>query len=266
MASLRRMEPTHARNLQREAFSQRLREALEAARIYNLADQKRFLSKLEKVSTESARKWIQGESLPESRRFANIAEALKVDLSWLRDGITADSERPRPPRQQQRALPPIRAYDVEAIEDGEPAPEGWEQIEHIDFALSAGDGSEVPNFVETKYPMYYRMDWFHRCGAKPANVKSMSVRGDSMQFTLYDRDRVAVHTADRVVVSNAVYALLLDGEACIKRLFRHGLGLRIVSDNPDKARYPDVIIAPEELHDRVSIIGRVIDKSGAGGL
>lgn len=160
----------------------------------------------------------------------------------------------------------IKAYDVEAIEDGEPVPDGWEQIEHIDFALSAGDGSEVPSFVETKYPMYYRMDWFHRCGAKPANVKSMSVRGDSMQFTLYDRDRVAVHTADRVVVSNAVYALLLDGEACIKRLFRHGLGLRIVSDNPDKARYPDVIITPEELHERVSIIGRVIDKSGAGGL
>lgn len=266
MASLKRMEPTHARNLQREAFSQRLREALEAARIYNLADQKRFLSKLEKVSTESARKWIQGESLPESRRFPNIAEALKVDLAWLRDGIRADRQRSWPPRQQQPALPPIRAYDVEAIEDGEPAPDGYEEIEHMDFSLSAGDGSAIPTFVETKYPLYYRLDWFHRHGAKPHNVKSMGVRGDSMQRLLWDRDRVAVHIVDRTPANDHVFALILDGEACVKRLFRHGFGLRVVSDNDDKARYPDIIVEAEDMAERVSIIGRVIDKSGAGGL
>lgn len=208
----------------------------------------------------SVHDWEKGRTKKiEGDNLLAVATALQTTPEWILSG--------RGPASAARPTPgPIRAYDVEAIEDGDPVPDGWTEIEHIDFALSAGDGSAVPTFVETKYPLYYRMDWFHRHGAKPANVKSMSVTGDSMQATLYDRDRVAVHIADRLVVSNAVYALLLDGEACVKRLFRHGHGLRIVSDNQDKARYPDIIIEPDELADRVSIIGRVIDKSGAGGL
>lgn len=208
-------------------------------------------------------KFLKGENL------LAAAAALGVDADWLATGAGSPTPRSLGPQQeapQKPPLAPIRAYDVEAIEDGDPTPDGFEQIEHIDFALSAGSGSVVPHFVETKFPLYYRMNWFQQHRAKPQNVKSMSVRGDSMQFTLYDRDRVAVHIADKVVTSNSVFALIIDGEACVKRLFRHGNGLRIVSDNPDKARYPDTIIEAEELADRVSIIGRVIDKSGAGGL
>lgn len=269
MATLVRMTESHERDRLREAFAERLQQALKDLGVDTPTKQKAWISKKMGISREGARKWLQALSKPDEAKFERLADHLRVDIGWLRDGrrplINNFFERPPAPGPKASTAP-IRAYDVDAIEDGDPVPDGWQEVQHIDFALSAGDGSEVPSFVETKYPMYYRMDWFHRCGAKPANVKSMSVRGDSMQFTLYDRDRVAVHTADRVVVSNAVYALLLDGEACVKRLFRHGQGLRIVSDNPDKGRYPDIIIAPEELHDRVSIIGRVIDKSGAGGL
>jgi transcriptional regulator with XRE-family HTH domain len=161
---------------------------------------------------------------------------------------------------------PISAYSVDAIDDIGLIPDTHLAVEHIDFEISAGDGAMVPMYVETKFPMIYRIDWFHRWRAKPEAVKSMGVRGQSMERTLFDGDRIAVHISDTTVQNDHVYALLLDGQAMAKRLFRHGRGgLRIVSDNEDKSRYPDIIVDPEEM-DRVFIIGRVIDKSGAGGL
>lgn len=191
---------------------------------------------------------------------------LRVDdlLSCEDPTVLARAPRKAPANGVADVIP---AYDVQAVEDGEPVPSTHAAIEHMDFQISAGDGSPMPVFAETKYPMLYRIDWFYRHRARPENVKSMGVRGQSMERTLFDGDRIAVNLADRAVINDAVFALVLDGEAVVKRLFRHGpRGLRVVSDNEDKARYPDILIAPEELDDRVCILGRVIDKSGAGGL
>ncbi len=161
----------------------------------------------------------------------------------------------------------IPAYAVDAVENGGPVPDTHAGIEHMDFDISAGEGSEVPVFAETKYPMLYRIDWFHRHRVRPENVKSMGVRGSSMERTLFPGDRIAVNLADRTVINDHVFALVLDGQAVVKRLFRHGpAGLRIVSDNADKTMYPDILIAPEDVTERVVVLGRVIDKSGAGGL
>lgn len=168
---------------------------------------------------------------------------------------------------QRRVAEPIRAYEVDAVEDGAPVPDTHAGIEHMDFEISAGAGSEVPVFAETKYPMLYRIDWFHRHRARPENVKSMGVRGSSMERTLFNGDRIAVNLADKAVINDHVFALLLDGQAVVKRLFRHGPGgLRIVSDNPDKALYPDILLDADDVAERVCILGRVIDKSGIGGL
>ena len=91
------------------------------------------------------------------------------------------------------------------------------------------------------------------------------VNGDSMERTLFDGDRVAVHLGDRRIVDGRVYAVIV-GEAKIKRLFKLRDGsLRVVSDNHDKTLYPDEIIPANET-EFVYVIGRVIDKSGAGGL
>lgn len=204
---------------------------------------------------------VKGESRePRSSNLNAIASYFGVDPHALLTQAYS-------PGSAKHIRSAIRAYDVEAVEDGGEVPDTHAAIEHMDFQLGAGNGSEVPVFAETKYPMLYRLDWFHRHRARPENVKSMGVRGASMERTVFDGDRIAVHLADRMVINDHVYALVLDGEAVVKRLFRHGPGgLRIVSDNPDKALYPDILIPADELGERVSILGRVIDKSGAGGL
>lgn len=161
---------------------------------------------------------------------------------------------------------PVRAYEVEAVEsdeDFDPEQEVW--VDAVDVEAAAGPGVVIPEFVPTKYRQRYTLRWFREMGVRPQDVRIMGVRGESMEPTLYASDRVAVNLADRAISSGRVYAFLLADEARIKRLFRMGDGtVRIVSDNPDKQRYPDEFIGQDALG--FAVIGRVIERKGTGGL
>jgi phage repressor protein C with HTH and peptisase S24 domain len=207
--------------------------------------------------------WESGGASSIGEYLYDAARVYKVRPDWLRNGEEPDGY-PWEPEDGRRV--PVRAYEVRAVEGEEGVEPGMEaMVEEVDVLLSGGPGTVIPDFVETKYRMPFQINWFNRFQAKPENVKLMRVNGDSMERTVFDGDRVAVHLADRRVVDGRVYAIIA-GEAKVKRLFRmRDGGLRIVSDNPDKTLYPDEIVPPNEL-DSVYVIGRVIDKSGSGGL
>ena len=159
---------------------------------------------------------------------------------------------------------PIRAYQVKSSEDG--LAEGDIQLPVFDVLVSAGNGTLMPDFVETKYFQTYRQEWFDKEGVKPAEVRVMMVHGDSMNPLLYDGDKVTIALKKTRITNGGVYVILVGDagdEARVKRLFKQADGrVRIVSDNPDKDLYPD------EYMDAgmVIVLGRVIDKSGKGGL
>jgi phage repressor protein C with HTH and peptisase S24 domain len=65
------------------------------------------------------------------------------------------------------------------------------------------------------------------------------------------------------LIDGKVYVLAYQNEVYVKRLFkRPGGGLTIRSDNPDKARYPDMEVLPADA-EHVEIIARVVAVSGA---
>lgn len=192
----------------------------------------------------------------------SAARTYRVRPEWLRMESTDDGYPWAPDGPRVR----VHAYDVRGVDgaDGVDA-EREVMVEEVDVLLSAGNGSPVPEFVETKFRMPFQIEWMRKWGAKPENVKLMRVNGDSMERTLFDGDRVAVNFADRRIIDGKVYALI-SGEAKVKRLFRLRDGaLRIVSDNADKTLFPDEIVPADEA-ESVYVLGRVIDKSGAGGL
>jgi len=166
---------------------------------------------------------------------------------------------------------PLAAYKVKAVEgDDSLDPNREVMVAEVDVSVSAGHGQRQPEFVETRYRMSYQLSWFQQVGAKPEHVRVMKVTGDSMERTLFHGDRVAVNLADnRHILDGRVYVFATGGpepDVKIKRLFKTSDGrLRIVSDNPDKALYPDEFLTPEDAAN-VYIIGRVIDRSGRGGL
>lgn len=196
--------------------------------------------------------WLGGKSIG-----SNLAREIEAKLALPRGWLD----------QPQWARAPVPAYEVRAVDGNDGIDHEREtQVAEVDVRVSGGPGAWVPEYVETQFRMVYQLYWFRQRGAKPENVRLMKVRGNSMEPVLWDGDKIAVDLAARDIVDDRVYAIVVGGLAKVKRLFRMADGrLRIVSDNADKSRYPDEFVGPEDI-DSVYVIGRVIDKSGSGGL
>ncbi|AIC11255.1 peptidase S24 [Xylella fastidiosa subsp. sandyi Ann-1] len=206
------------------------------------------------VSEQAVSGWKRTGRI-DKKHFAALSTALKVPLEyWYGEAYGAE----RVGIDVRR----IRAVDGEEGTD----PETDVMIPVYDLEVSGGPGCTVPEYVETRYKLPFQINWLRTWDAKPNDILIAKVRGSSMEDVLYEGDKVVIHTKRRRIRNDAVYALVYGGEARIKRLFVMADGsLRIVSHNPDKGRFPDEVVQPDNL-EQVSIIGQVIDKMGSGGL
>lgn len=204
---------------------------------------------------------------PIARFFQISLERLKHhDVAGLASYALLDG-RPPPVRIREPSAAVV-AYAIDAVDgtDGTD-PSRHAMVDVVEPELHAGDGggNEIA-FVETRYRLPFQIEWLRSVGIlNPEHAKLVPVRGSSMESTLFDRDNVLINLRDTRVISDAVYAIILDGESKVKRLFVERGGVRVVSDNPDKQRYPDDFVGPEQS-DRLFIVGRAVSKSGRGGL
>lgn len=144
-------------------------------------------------------------------------------------------------------------------------PEGeFVMVPKLDVKLSAGNGHEQLEINLTRStPLAFRASWVREKRLKPGKLAAMTATGDSMQPGIFDGDSLVVDTSQTEVQDGKVYALWYDGGERVKRLYRlPGGGLRIKSDNPD---HPPIEVQPEKL-EHVRILGRVVHRSGDGGL
>lgn len=185
-------------------------------------------------------------------------------------GVTPEQLRTTLPAlgvNEQGAIPAYRVKAAVGREGIDPTNEIL--IAEVDMHASAGAGAVAPTMAQTQFRMTYQLSWFETVGARPIDVVVMKVTGDSMERTLFHGDRVAINTADREITDGKVYVFATGGvepDVKIKRLFKTSDGrVRVVSDNPDKALYPDEYLSETDL-ENVYIVGRVIDRSGRGGL
>lgn len=202
------------------------------------------------VSPQAVQQWVNGVTAPRGANVEKAARFLNTTPSFLLYG----GERPVP------------AYEIRAVDGDDGIDLDKEvMVAVVDVELSAGNGSQI-EYIETKYRLPYQIEWLRKVGVRdPDHVRLMAVRGDSMERTLFDGDKVLIHLQDTKLKSDCVFAILLDGEAKVKRLFNSMSGIRIVSDNQDKNRYPDELVTPEQ-GDRLRIIGRAIHRQGSSGL
>lgn len=198
---------------------------------------------------------------PRDSTLRPIADYFRVSVEELRTTLP----------ETGKVREAVAAYGVKVADEGDGIdPEREIAVAEVDVLASAGNGAHAPEFVETRYRMTYQLSWFRSVGAKPEDVVVMRVHGDSMERTLFDGDRVAINTADnRHIADGRVYVFTTGGiepDVKIKRLYKTSDGrLRIVSDNPDKNQYPDEYLSQDEASN-IHIVGRVIDRSGRGGL
>lgn len=142
------------------------------------------------------------------------------------------------------------------------------QIPEYRLSFAAGPGC-YPEYelVEEKEPATYRLSWFQSQRINPKNARRFSVSGDSMIPTLYHGDTVLVNLEESDptrLIDGRVYAIRYGDELRIKRLYRKLDGtLTLRSDNPE---FKDEDVPAKLAEEHISIIGRVRDKSGQGGL
>jgi phage repressor protein C with HTH and peptisase S24 domain len=139
-------------------------------------------------------------------------------------------------------------------------PQEFANIPLHEASLAAGAG--VANGVEPIVDyLSFRRDWLRRIGTAPANAVLARVSGDSMEPTIWAGDMVLVDRSKTVVPvrtssskkgRSAIYAVLDDGHARVKRIERPSEDqILLLSDNPD---YTPEFANPKTL----SIIGKVM--------
>lgn len=198
-------------------------------------------------------------------------EQLAMDCGWKQQSAVSQYLNGRIPLNLDALLKLSAALGVQAadiypeIARALPtAPAAPDPSDRYEFAtrvhgavLSAGNGGTTWAHEEVDGSHAFTRDWLRRKRLSIAHCRVLTIEGDSMQPELQDGYVVLIDLSDcHPIKSGKVYALSVEGEQRIKRLFRQADGsLLIRSDNPDKTRYPDELVAPQHL-DRVKIIGR----------
>lgn len=153
---------------------------------------------------------------------------------------------------------PVLEWDNEA-ELGEE----YVLIPRLDIKVSAGNGRIVWEVDEKGQKQAFRASWIARLGINPGQAATVVADGSSMEPRVIDGDSLVVDYKATNLIDGKVYVLAYQNEVYVKRLFkRPGGGLTIRSDNPDKARYPDMEVMPSDA-EHVEIIARVVAVSGA---
>jgi phage repressor protein C with HTH and peptisase S24 domain len=208
-----------------------------------------------KASSGAFTQWYNGATSAKLDNCFLMATLLRVNPHWL-----FDESQPREAELSQSVITARHPDDV--------LPDDMIEVMECKVSFSAGNGHNATyDLIEEREPATYRLSWFQRERINPAYVKRFKVTGDSMEPFLYSGDTVLVNLAENDstrILDGKVYAIRYGDELRVKRLFRKLNGtLTLRSENP---AYKDEDVDPETAQEHITIIGRVRDKGGSGGL
>ena len=165
---------------------------------------------------------------------------------------------------------PEQPANIIALHSEDDLPDGFVNVPEYTVRFSGGNGQTVISYEleESVEPATYRMSWLQQERLNPKYLKRFKVTGDSMEPLLYPGDTVLVNTAENEleqILDGRVYAIRYWDDLRVKQLiYRRASGvLTLRSVNPG---YQDEEVQPGQVSEHITIIGRVRDKSGRGGL
>lgn len=139
------------------------------------------------------------------------------------------------------------------------------KVPKYDVELSAGHGSHVGEENGNGY-LYFRKDWLEKKDLDEKKLCVVYVKGNSMEPTICDKEVILVDSSEYYthrenIDDGFIYAINIDGEAMVKRLFRRpGGGIIARSDSP-APQYRDIILDGADI-EYLRIIGRAIWHAG----
>lgn len=200
-------------------------------------------------------------------KFARRIEvALALPLGWLdqeRYQVQGSPVMGGRAASPQRGVSSVSARPVLVWDSEDELGGDYALIPRLDVKASAGNGKVIWSVDEKGQRQAFRKAWIERLGIAPDDAATIVAEGSSMAPRIEDGDSLVVNYRDQSIVSGKVYVLTINDELFVKRVFKTpSAGLRIVSDNADKSRYPDWDIGADQL-ESVHILARVVALSGA---
>ena len=207
------------------------------------------LAQLMGVKPASVYDWLKNQG-PNRKKMAKLAEVLKCREEWLEFGIEPSGAD-------------LKLVDA-AEKESEPFPtEKYALIPRYEAKISAGDGYHNGDHVEISKTHAFRIDWIKKNGWREEDLCVVEASGHSMEPKIGDGDVLLVNMAEKEFESGRVYMILFPGEGLrAKRVHRMADGrIKISSDNPDKAQFPEEYYSPEEAT-HLNIVGKVVQREG----
>lgn len=197
------------------------------------------LAKKAKVSQPAISDIVKGKTYSSTKIF-EIADALDVDVNWLKTG---KGEAPDFAKLEENPT---------AYEDEKP----MLRLEVLDVYASAGNGSFITGDLTSythavEFENAYFAQVFQRANAKGLSI--INVDGDSMEPTIGNGDLLFVDTTKSAYQGDGVYVFSYGENLYVKRLQFAGDELLVISDNP---RYKDWKITAKNEH-KFKIHGKV---------
>ncbi|MEF3074078.1 S24 family peptidase [Methylobacter sp. Wu1] len=160
------------------------------------------------------RNWRKGDSDPSRKKLIVIADAFNLNYEWL---LTGNGPKYRGDKE------PITG----AIESDD-----YLYIPLYDVRASAGHGAWNDS-ENIKCYLAFRREWIqHELGGASDQLCLVYVAGESMETALHDNDVVMVDLSSKELVTEGIYALIMDGRFLLKRLqILPGKKISISSDN-----------------------------------
>ena len=209
------------------------------------------------VKPQAVQAWEAGRNGPSRKRIPTLASELHISEEELEFGrrvtVLSTGEAPKDYNQPS-----------DTIQREEPFPvDKYVFVPRYEAKISAGGGYHNGDHVEISKTHAFRKDWIRKNNWREEDLCVVEASGHSMEPKISDGDVLLVNMADKVLQSGEVYVLSFPGEGIrAKRFHRTADGrVKISSDNPDKAQYPDEFYSPEEAA-HLNIVGKVVRREG----
>ncbi len=202
-------------------------------------------ARLTGTHVNSIGRYERGERLPDTDALRAISRATGADIDWILTGTGV-----APDMASDAADPDSRAAR-QAAKDAEE--EGVILVPMYGARPSAGTGSALEDYVEGWHEM--TASEAKELGLRRKTTAMVRVRGDSMEPTLRDGERVVIDTSVTEITHDAIYVMRVDDTLVVKRaqLLRGGT-VKVVSDNP---RYEPYEVSPHDAM-QLAVVGRAV--------
>lgn len=213
------------------------------------------LMRATEASKGTVSKWLAGTNLPSGKFISDLANALHTSPEWLLKG--------------QEPAAKLSATELAQVAFNMVASPNAQMIEIPIYSVKASCGNGCENLYE-EVTDYMRFDpaWLKMQGitTSPTKLRIIFATEMSMWPSIEPDSMLIVDTSDAdpsALRNGKIYVFQYAYELRVKRVFVSvdGQSIRLCSDNPDKSKFPDEVITPEQAHS-ISFVGRVVWRGG----